>query len=116
MFEGFWNDELRKPEFEKIVKGDLENGRHINTTGNPSYFTTAYFHTQVERDREFKAAGFYETQTKAIEGFGWLITDFDTPWKDEVYRNRLLEYVRRTESDPAMIAISAHVMTVGLKV
>jgi ubiquinone/menaquinone biosynthesis C-methylase UbiE len=116
MFEGFWTEELRKPEFENIVKGDLENGRHINTTGNPSYFTTAYFHTQAERDREFKAAGFNETQTKAIEGFGWLIPDFENRWKDEVYRKQLLEYVKRTESDPAMIAISAHVMTIGSKV
>ena len=115
MFEGFWTDELRNPEFEIIVKGDLESGKHVNSTGNPFYFTTAYFHTQKERDKEFKAAVFAETDTKAIEGFGWLVPDFENRWKDQAYRKRLLDYVKRTESDPAMITISAHVMTIGRK-
>jgi hypothetical protein len=36
-------------------------------------------------------------------------------WSDEGERNKMLEYVRRTENDPIMIGISAHVMTIAMK-
>jgi ubiquinone/menaquinone biosynthesis C-methylase UbiE len=116
LFEAFWHEIIRDPEFEKILRGDLKDGNHFNHTGNPFYFTDAHFHTQQERDEEFAAAGFSQTRTKAIEGLGWLVPDFETRWSDEPFRAKLLEFIRLTETHPEMIGISAHVMTIGEKV
>ena len=115
LLEGFWNDIMRDPDFEKIVEEDQSTGNHLNPTSNPNYFTEAHFHTQEERDKEFREAGFATTETKAIEGFGWLVPDFENRWKDKEYRTKLLQYIRLTETDPAMISFSAHVMTIANK-
>lgn len=116
LFEAFWNEIIRDPEFEKILRGDLKDGNHINHTNNPFYFTNSHFHTQAERDEEFAAAGFTQTTTRAIEGLGWLVPDFEKRWNDEAFREKLLEFIRLTESHPEMIGISAHVMTIAEKV
>jgi hypothetical protein len=36
-------------------------------------------------------------------------------WGDEDSKNKMLQYIRRTENDPVMIGISAHVMTIAVK-
>jgi hypothetical protein len=36
-------------------------------------------------------------------------------WNDEDARNKMIRYIQQTENDPAMIGISAHVMTIGTK-
>ncbi len=52
---GFFDD----PAFAPIVARDLEDGQHRNPTGNPIYFTDAYFHRPGELSRECLAAGFH---------------------------------------------------------
>ena len=115
LFDGFWQGFIDDPAFENILKQDLEDGNHFNPVNHPMYFTDAHFHTQKEIEEEFTAAGFTEFNTIAIEGFGWLTPDFMKRWSDEGERNKMLEYVRRTENDPIMIGISAHVMTSAMK-
>src|SRR5580704_17851540 len=51
---GFFDD----PDFAPIVARDLEDGQHRNTTGNPIYFTDAYFHRPGELSRELLAPRF----------------------------------------------------------
>lgn len=115
LFDGFWRGYINDPVFEKILQQDLENGNHFNPGNNIAYFTESHFHTQEERDAEFPAAGFTDSITLAVEGFGWLIPDFEERWKNSSSRNKLLQYIRQTESDPAMIAVSAHVITICKK-
>ncbi len=51
----------------------------------------------------------------AIEGFGWLIPEFEERWRDESYREKLIHYIEFTETNPVMIGISSHVMTAAIK-
>jgi ubiquinone/menaquinone biosynthesis C-methylase UbiE len=115
LFDGFWQGFIDDPAFENILKGDLEDGDHFNPVNHPMYFTDAHFHTQKEIEEEFTAAGFANFEIKAIEGFGWLIPDFEKRWNDETLKEQMLVYIRQTENDPVMVGMSAHVMTIAKK-
>lgn len=106
---GFFTD----PDFAPIVARDLDDGQHRNRTGNPVYFTDAYFHRPGELSREFIAAGFQIVELVAIEGPGWLARDFESVWSDPVQRTRLLETVRKVEREPSVLGATAHIMAIG---
>jgi ubiquinone/menaquinone biosynthesis C-methylase UbiE len=108
---GFFDD----PAFAPILARDLGDGQHRNATGNPIYFTDAYFHKPGELSREFLAAGFQVVELVAIEGPGWLARDFNRLWNDSVQRERLLEVVRKVEREPSVIGASSHIMAIGRK-
>jgi len=108
---GFFSD----PAFAPILARDLEEGQHRNSTGNPLYFTDAFFHRPGELSREFLAAGFQVVRLAAIEGPGWLARDFDRLWNDPAQRERLLAVVRQVESEPSVLGASSHIMAIGRK-
>lgn len=108
---GFFDD----PNFAPILERDLEDGQHRNSTGNPLYFTDAFFHRPGELSREFQAAGFQILEVLPIEGPGWLARDFDRIWSDPIDRERLLTAVRKMEREPSVLGASSHIMAIGLK-
>lgn len=111
LFNGFFSDAA----FAGIVDGDLQEGQHRNPTGNPIYFTDAYFHRPGELSREFLAAGFQIEELVAIEGPGWIARDFEQLWDDAAQRERLLAAIRRVEREPSILGASAHIMGIGRK-
>jgi ubiquinone/menaquinone biosynthesis C-methylase UbiE len=108
---GFFDD----PVFAPIVAQDVENGQHRNPTGNPIYFTDAYFHRPGELSREFLAVGFQVVELVAIEGPGWLARDFEKLWAEPAQRERLLAAIRKVEREPSVIGASSHIMAIGRK-
>jgi len=108
---GFFAD----AKFAPILDRDLEDSQHRNSTGNPLYFTDAFFHRPGELSREFLAAGFRVEEVLPIEGPGWLAHDFDRLWNDPVQRERLLTAVRKTEREPSILSASSHIMAIGRK-
>jgi ubiquinone/menaquinone biosynthesis C-methylase UbiE len=108
---GFFED----PLFAPILDRDLADGQHRNPTGNPLYFTTAFFHRPGELSRELLEAGFRVESLFAIEGPGWLAKDFDNLWTDQALRRRLLEAIRKVEREPTILGASPHIMAIGRK-
>jgi ubiquinone/menaquinone biosynthesis C-methylase UbiE len=108
---GFFDD----PAFAPILARDLEEGQHRNPTGNPVYFTDAFFHRPDELESEFLDSGFQAVELVAIEGPGWLARDFDRLWNDPTQRERLLDAVRKVEREPAALGASSHLMAIGRK-
>lgn len=108
---GFFDD----PAFAPILARDLQDGQHRNPTDNPIYFTDAYFHKPGELSRELLAAHFQVVKLAAIEGPGWIARDFTRLWNNPQQRARLLEVVRKAESEPSILGASAHIMAVGRK-
>jgi ubiquinone/menaquinone biosynthesis C-methylase UbiE len=108
---GFFDDSA----FAPILARDLEEGQHRNPTGNPIYFTDAFFHRPGELSRDLLAAGFHVLEVTAIEGPGWLARDFERLWNDPVLRERLLAAVRKVEREPSVLGASAHIMATGRK-
>ena len=108
---GFFDD----PAFAPILARDLEEGQHRNSTGNPLYFTDAFFHRPGELSRDLLATGFQVVGIVAIEGPGWLARDFERLWNDPLQRERLLAVVRKVEREPSVLGASAHIMAIGRK-
>lgn len=107
---GFFDD----PVFAPILARDLEDGQHRNSTGNPLYFTDAFFHRPEELSQEFISAGF-QVELVAIEGPGWLAYDFDRLWNDPQQRERLLAAIRKVEAEPSALGASSHIMCIARK-
>ena len=104
---------LDDPQFEPILRRNLDEGQHRNPGGNALYFTTAYLHLPSQLCDEMKEAGFTIEDLLAVEGPGWLARNFEQVWADELQRKRLLDLTRRVQNEPALLGVSPHVMAVG---
>ena len=114
-FDGLARGFVKDPRFFRIVQQDLKNGQHRNPTGNPHYFTTAFFHHPDELNSEIQDAGFAVPKFHGLEGPGWLVHDFDSIWNDPRLRARLLEVIRAMESEPTLLGQSGHILAVARK-
>jgi SAM-dependent methyltransferase len=103
------------PAFAAMAERDLRDGQHRNPTGDPRYFTTAYFHRPEELAAEAREAGLRHEATLGVEGPGWLLQDFEAWWADAARRDRLLAAARALEAEPALLGVSAHLLAVALK-
>lgn len=104
-----------QPEFAPILDRDLAEGQHRNPTNDLTYFTDAYFHCPDELAQELTETGFNLVELVAVEGVGWLASDFDRLWSDQQQRERLLAAVRKVEREPGLIGASSHIMAIGTK-
>ena len=108
---GFFKDEV----FRKIMLQDIEDGQHKNPTNNPLYFTDTFFHHPLELTQEVKEAGFSKLNMEAIEGFGYLLPDFNTNWENEEYRAFLLRIIEKVAQDSTLVGASPHIMCIAQK-
>jgi len=104
---------LDDPAFVEIMERDLAEGQHRNPTGNPSYFTTAFFHHPYELKTEVAEAGFEDVSVYAIEGISWAAPDLADRLADPAKREIVLDIVRRTESEPSLLGASPHLLAIG---
>jgi len=111
--DGLRGGYLEDPAFAAVAAGDLEDGRHRNPTGDPAYFTVAYFHRPQDLAAECSAAGLTHEATLAVEGAGWLLPDLDARLADEQRRAVLLTALSRLETEPALLGVSAHLLAVA---
>jgi len=111
--DGLRGDYLEDPVFAAIAAGDRQDGRHRNPTGNPAYFTTAYFHRPDQLAVECAAAGLEGTVTLGVEGIGWLLPDIDARLGQERRRAALLEAVAALGTEPALLGVSAHLLVIA---
>lgn len=106
---GFIDD----PGFAEIMTNDLQHGKHHNPTGNPDYFTTAFFHKPIDLQAELVEAGLTNVEVLAVEGIGWAAVDLDERMEDDAKRARLLELLKRLETEPSLLGASPHLLAVG---
>jgi ubiquinone/menaquinone biosynthesis C-methylase UbiE len=113
LLDGFSRQLVRDPEFIPILMRDLDEGQHRNPTGNPGYFTTAFFHTPPELEAEIRDAGLELDALLAVEGPFWCIANFDQLWNEPPLRQIMLETLRRVEAEPSLLGASAHWLAVA---
>jgi len=95
------------------VHRDLADGIHRNPTGRPEWFTTAYFHRPEHVRPEIEESGLTFEALIAVEGPGWFNQQLDAWLDDEAARQRLLDVLRRLETEPTLIGASAHLLAVA---
>lgn len=115
LFDGFNRDLILDNEFEKIVINDLKSGIHKNSTDNPEYFTTAYFHTPNDLKNEIIESGLTYEKLVAIESFGWIVNDFKQKKDNKIYMDKLLNILRLIEEDENILAMSPHILGIARK-
>jgi ubiquinone/menaquinone biosynthesis C-methylase UbiE len=113
ILDGLRGGYLEDPAFAAVAAGDLDDGRHHNPTGDPAYFTVAYFQRPQYLAAECTAAGLTHEATLAVEGAGWLLPDLDARLADERRRAVLLSALSRLETEPALLGVSAHLLAVS---
>jgi SAM-dependent methyltransferase len=101
---------LDDPAFTAIVDRDLCDGRHQNDTGDPRYFTTAYFHRPAELRDELAEVGFEESEVFAVEGPAFTLTDFAARWARPEARATLLRLLQAVEKEPELLGVSPHLL------
>ena len=106
---------LKDPQFAEIVRQDLIDGQHRNPTDRPEYFMSTFFHHPNELCKEVAESGFASPSVYGVEGPGWLLSDFDSWWENNEYRNRLLQLARTLETEPSILAMSAHLIVVATR-
>ena len=115
LFDGFRRDLIVDDHFEKILVNDLNSGVHLNETGNPEYFTTAYFHTPAEIKQEIIESGLQLQQLIAVESFGWIVDNFIKKTEDKNYMSKLNKIIKMVETNDDLIAMSPHIIAVAQK-
>jgi len=93
----------------------LDDGQHRNTTGNPLFFTTAFFHRPEELRAEIAEAGFAVLEVSPVEGPGWMAMKPDETWPEPEKWERLLALVRRVEGEASLAGLSHHLLAVATK-
>jgi SAM-dependent methyltransferase len=113
LLDGLSRGLVDDPDFLAIVDRDLREGQHRNPTSRLDYFTTAYFHEPAELREEATQAGLTPGPVIAVEGPAWLMPDLESRWSDDARRRALLDLLRRVESTPAVVAMSAHLLLIA---
>lgn len=103
---GTWFEAERRPRLVQMVT----HGHHTPVGGN---FTVAYFHQPAEARDEVAAAGLDVRGQYGVEGAVWLVAEAVARLDDEADRGAVLEAARLVESDPALLGISGHLLTVA---
>jgi hypothetical protein len=105
---------MRDPVFRGLVEKDLANGQHRNETGNPSYFTTAFFHHPHELRNEISEVGFTVDAMIGLEGPVWCFADLDS-WMNPADSTTLLSFIRQMETEETLVGSSDHIIIIGQK-
>jgi ubiquinone/menaquinone biosynthesis C-methylase UbiE len=113
LLDGLSTGAFQDEAFRSLVAADLATGQHRNTTNNPAYFTTAYFHRPEELAAELQEAGFSAVRVLAIEGPAWCTAHFRQVWDNPAQRGELLRFLSLVEEEPSIQGSSAHFLAVG---
>jgi SAM-dependent methyltransferase len=101
---------LDSPRVWSDIERTVATGLTQDPAGVPDGAFWAYFHRLGELRDELASTGFDGIELVAVEGFAWLLGDLAERMADP---EPLLRVVRLTETEPALLGCSAHVIGVA---
>jgi ubiquinone/menaquinone biosynthesis C-methylase UbiE len=113
LIDGLVREFLFKPEFRRIVRADLADGRHSNPDSRPHWFTTAFFHHPDELREEITDAGLEMVELVGVEGIAGWLPHLDARWRRDADRETILEATRLIEAEPTLLGLSAHLLAIA---
>lgn len=114
LFDGYRYGFVADGRFAAILDEDLSSGRHENAFGHPLWFTSSYFHTPDEIREELASVEVEGIQVLPVEGFT-SVTGVPEDFRTEVGMAQLLTHLRATETEPALIGVSSHLISISRK-
>jgi len=115
LIDGLLRSLIDNPDFVRILKRELADGRHLPEPSSTSLFTTAYFHRADELLEEVREAGFTIDDLVAVQGPGQFADNFEELWADPQRRDLLLDLIRTVEHELTMIEMGSHFAVIGHK-
>ncbi|WP_024287089.1 class I SAM-dependent methyltransferase [Cellulomonas sp. KRMCY2] len=113
LFDGLAQGHLFEPRFRTLVEADLATGRHENPTGDPGWFTTAYFHRPEELRTEADDAGLEVLEVVGVEGLAPWLRHLASRWDEPADRQAILQAARVIEVEPSVLGLSPHLVAVA---
>jgi SAM-dependent methyltransferase len=112
LFDGLARGFLADDRFKAIVERDLHDGQHRNPTGEPHWFTTAFFHRPDDLEDEADEAGLHVLGLFGVEGIAGWLPHLDAFWATAAGKDAILDAARATESEATLRGLSAHMLLV----
>lgn len=112
---GTENQYMDEEIYMDMVRNELSAGEHHRPKEYPTFLTEAYFHSPDALRQEISQAGFTVDALLAVEGISWVTPELNTVWENVDAREKLLDMVRLTESEPSLLGMSPHFFAVARK-
>ena len=109
------NELIDDEVYMEMLRKEITTGEHHRPEKYPNMIAQAYFHTPEELAAELTGCVFTMQETLAVEGCIWFTPDLNEKWEDPTARERLLELLRLTESQPSLLGFSPHFLAVARK-
>jgi SAM-dependent methyltransferase len=106
--DGYVKGWIDKPGVIHAVRDHIQNG--VSPAHASGFGVIAYFHLPAEARAELAAAGLEVLALFGVEGPGWIASDFNDRWQRTEARQVILESARICEEEPALQALSAHLL------
>lgn len=106
-FNAYFDGKANDPMLTKIIDSSLNSEQF-------EYHGGIFFsHTPEELKEEIEETGFEKINILSVESLGrGLNIGY---WEDENLRKDLLYFIEKSEKEPSIIGISAHIMAIGQK-
>jgi len=117
LHDALYRNLFRYKEFYPMVASTVVDGHHRPPEGRHEWFTHTYFHRPEESVQEAVEAGFLAPQVFAIEGSARALPDSEIEARlaDPVQHEHLMWALRLMETEPSVLGVSSHLLTVGRK-
>ncbi|MCZ3388324.1 MAG: methyltransferase domain-containing protein [Actinomycetia bacterium] len=112
LFDGLDQGFLFDDEGARMIDEDLATGQHRNPTGDPRWFTTAYFHRPGEVRQECMDAGLEVLTVVGVEGLAGWLGHLAERWEVPSDREAIMRAAAITEGEESLLGLSAHVVAV----
>lgn len=102
-------------ELNEMCLEELTTGIHKAPENMPGVLSKAYYHKPEELIEEMKEAGFCSIDIYAVEGIIWLDKNYFENRSNRGKKEKMMQLLRKTEKDRNLLALSPHMMGVGVK-
>jgi len=109
------NGFIHAPEIFDMCVEELKTGIHTPPKSMPGVLPSAYYHRPAELKAEFEEAGLKYLDTYAVEGLIWMDKNYFETRSDSKKKEKIMELMKITENDPALLSLSPHMMIAGRK-
>ncbi|MEO6851092.1 MAG: class I SAM-dependent methyltransferase [Mucilaginibacter sp.] len=113
---GLLNGFIHNPELYAMCREELTTGIHNAPENLPGILPSAYYHRPQQLRDELQEAGLTYIDTFAVEGMIWMDKNYFETRGDTKKKEAIMELLKLTENDQALLSLSPHMMIAGRKV